>query len=119
MGRSDIQRLTCPPVDEAPVGTWSPGLEELGIGPFSGRYQGPACRIVKFQVEVGHSQSPIGIPHASRPNVEQAGSSIGKHLAAIHKTQLQSLAGLQGLGKDHSNQVVALSGQLGSFDCGL
>src|ERR1700693_1527494 len=71
---------------------------------------------MKSQVEIGHSQPPVGIPGATRTHVEQAFTSLGQYFSAVDEAQTGLLSGLRRLGQNHGHQVIAASRQPRTFD---
>src|SRR5207245_7490726 len=46
-------------------------------------------------------------------------SHFRQYFTTVDKAELQSLPGVQGLGEDNRDQVIAVPCQLGSLDCGI
>src|ERR1700693_4603781 len=75
-------------------------------------YKCPVLRIIKCQVEVGHGESPVGIPDAACAHVHQSTTSLGQDLPPIYEVQFHSLSRPQGLGKNHSDEIISATRQL-------
>ena len=86
------------------------------VNSLAGREQRPIRRIAKLQIEAGHFQSTVGIPGSAGPDVEQPGSRLGEHVAAVDEVQINLLTGAQRLRKNDSDQIVAPPCQLRALE---
>ena len=69
-----------------------------------------------MQIKFRHLQAAVRIPRPACAHVEQPGSGFGEHVASIDEVQIDLFAGMQRLGKDDRNHVVAAPRQLRAFE---
>jgi hypothetical protein len=71
---------------------------------------------VKGEIEVAHGEAAIGIPSASRADVEQTLAGFRQYFSAVDEAKSEFLSFSDWLGKNHGDHIIAATSQPGAFD---